>query len=219
MEHEDQHAPSDHFALVATLFEASLAVAAVALGWLVGHRPAETFRPSAVDAGWGLLATVPPLALFWLSLKCPWAPLARLTRWFDEWFLPIMRRCRVSELAAISLVAGVGEEMLFRGLIQGGLSEWIGGPTGLWVGLAVGSVIFGLAHPISPLYAILTALVGLYLGWLWIATGNLLTPITTHALYDFVALVYLVKLRPAGDDGDDLIDFSDQEDGEEKANS
>ena len=84
-------------------------------------------------------------------------------------------------------------------LIQEAAAGWVGGSWGVWVGLAVASVLFGLAHAITVSYVLLAALMGLYLGWLWIATGNLLVPIMAHAGYDFLALVYLVKIRrPSG---------------------
>ena len=57
--------------------------------------------------------------------------------------------------------------------------------------------MFGLLHPITRAYAVIAALLGAYLGGLWLAGGNLLTPIVAHALYDFVALVYLLRLRRA----------------------
>jgi len=41
------------------------------------------------------------------------------------------------------------------------------------------------------LYALLAGVVGLYLGGLYLLTGNLLVPIVVHALYDVVALGYL----------------------------
>ena len=41
---------------------------------------------------------------------------------------------------------------------------------------------------------IIAALIGAYLGLLWIWTGNLLTPMVTHAVYDFVALVYFLRV-------------------------
>ncbi|MFC1597814.1 lysostaphin resistance A-like protein, partial [Planctomycetota bacterium] len=63
-------------------------------------------------------------------------------------------------------------------------------------GLAVAAILFGLAHPITPGYVLLAGLMGLYLGWLQITCGNLLVPIMAHAVYDFLALVYLVKIRP-----------------------
>ena len=93
----------------------------------------------------------------------------------------------------ISLFAGAGEEMLFRGLIQAGLDEWMTGPAGAWIALAVASLLFGLAHMVSATYAVVAALIGAYLGALLIATDNLLAPIVAHGLYDFVALIYLVR--------------------------
>ena len=36
-------------------------------------------------------------------------------------------------------------------------------------------------------------LIGAYLGLLWLLSRNLLAPMITHALYDFGALVYLVR--------------------------
>ena len=42
----------------------------------------------------------------------------------------------------------------------------------------------------TVLYAIIAGLVGVYLGVLYEATGNLLAPMTAHALYDAVALEY-----------------------------
>ena len=64
-----------------------------------------------------------------------------------------------------------------------------------WPGLAVASLLFGLLHPITPTYVAIAALLGAYLGAVWLATGNLLTVIVAHALYDFVALV--ICPRPA----------------------
>ena len=90
------------------------------------------------------------------------------------------------------MLAGLGEELLFRGVIQ----SWLVSETNLWLGLAVTSILFGLAHFISRTYAVYAAVVGAYLGWLFIAFDNLLVPILTHAAYDFFALVYLVRLRP-----------------------
>ncbi|MBM4076959.1 MAG: CPBP family intramembrane metalloprotease, partial [Planctomycetes bacterium] len=50
---------------------------------------------------------------------------------------------------------------------------------------------FGLAHSITPLYALLASLLGLYLGIIFIALGteNLIAPIVAHSLYDFVAFL------------------------------
>jgi membrane protease YdiL (CAAX protease family) len=95
------------------------------------------------------------------------------------------------DLALLSLVAGIGEELLCRGVLQPVLGRWLG-PA---FGLAAASLLFGLLHPVSWLYIVLAGLLGAYLGFLYLATGNLLGPIVAHALYDFVVLVYIVR-RP-----------------------
>jgi membrane protease YdiL (CAAX protease family) len=201
--------PPGNFVLLAAAFEGGLALVALGLGWLVGQDPLESLprRPGEVawGAAWGLLAAVPPLALLWLCLSWPVGPLARLKRVVDELLVPMFRGCRLPELAVISALAGVGEEMLFRGVVQQAATDWLGAETrtGTWGGLAVAAVLFGLAHLITPTYALLAGGIGLYLGWTWVwAGGNLLVPIIAHGGYDFLVLVYLVRIRssrgPAG---------------------
>ena len=193
---DEDFSPPKHFALLAAVFEGVLAVAAIGLGWLVGQRPMEMLRWNLADAGWGTAATLLPLAMLWVCLKCPWRPFVELVRVVDELLVPMFRGCRLPELAVISVLAGLGEELLFRGVVQAAVADWMGGQIGVWIGLAVAAVLFGLAHPMTFTYALLAALIGLYLGWIWIAADyNLLVPVVTHAVYDFLALVYLVKLR------------------------
>jgi hypothetical protein len=99
------------------------------------------------------------------------------------------------QLALVSLAAGVGEELLFRGLIQEGLARWIGPPLGVGVGLAVASVLFGACHWLSTTYAVLATAAGVYFGIWMILTGSVWTPLVAHAVYDFIALMYLLDAR------------------------
>ena len=83
--------------------------------------------------------------------------------------------------------------MLFRGVFQGLLARWLGpGP-----GWGAASLLFGLLHPITPGYIVLAALLGAYLGSIWMFTGNLLTVMVAHALYDFLAMVLLLREKPS----------------------
>ncbi len=212
-----QEAPQyDNIAIVAALFEGGLAVFAVALGWLLGYWPLETFSWSWAHAGLGLLATLPLLLILYVSLKWPIGPLARIMAVLDEKVAPMFRQLNVAEFAMISLLAGLGEEMLFRGVIQIALAEWIGGTAGLWLGLAAASVLFGIAHAITPGYAVYATIIGAYLGWIWLSTENLLVPVAAHAVYDFLALVYIVRWRKAAKSssgkGDDSLDGQKQDD-------
>ena len=95
-------------------------------------------------------------------------------------------------MALVSSIAGFGEELLFRGVLQPLASSWFGVP----IGFVLASVVFGLLHSVTPTYAVLATLVGAYFGWLFLATNNLLCPILTHSVYDFVALVYLTRALP-----------------------
>merc|ERR1712238_397172 len=58
------------------------------------------------------------------------------------------------------------------------------------IAVGIASIIFGLLHAVTPLYAFLAALASVYFGWLYLITGNLAIPIVTHAFYDWAALLY-----------------------------
>ena len=87
---------------------------------------------------------------------------------------------------ALGLAAGVGEEMLFRGVLQYELGTRFGD----MIGVAVASVVFGALHAVTPFYAILAGVASIYFGYLYLWSGNLAVPISTHALYDVGALLY-----------------------------
>lgn len=186
--------------VLAVLFEGSLIGAAWLLGWLLGQPPLARFRWHAGQAALGVAAAIPMTGLFLVFLRWPVGPFARIRAFLEEFIVPLFERCTLIELAIISLVAGVGEEMLFRGVLQGAFSGWFGAAAGL----VAASILFGLAHLVTAAYAIVAGLIGVYLGWLWQATGNLMVPITAHAAYDFVAFVCLIRLsgnrrQPASD--------------------
>jgi membrane protease YdiL (CAAX protease family) len=176
----------------AVLFEGSLAPLALAAGWLLGHPPLSGFAWDARDAAVGAAAALPLLGLLALGLRWPVGPLARIKRFFDEEVKPVLGSRPWPDLALISVAAGVGEEMLFRGVLQGALVRSLGPGAGL----AAASLLFGLLHPITPAYAVIAALMGAYLGAVWLLNGNLLAVMVTHALYDFLALLVLLRDRP-----------------------
>ncbi len=185
-----------HFPLMAAVFEGCLTPLAIALGWLLSTPPLATlFHFDGRDALLGVAAALPPLGLFWFCLVCPWRPFTEITKITVETLVPLFRQCGLAQLAIISALAGLGEETLFRGVVQAGTAQWIDGPNGVWLSLLLAAVLFGLLHLITPTYAVLAGLIGLYLGWLWLLSGNLLTPIITHGTYDFLALVYLAKVK------------------------
>jgi len=197
---DDEPGPQRNLAAMAVAFEGGLGLVALALGWLLGVWPIPGIERSGIlwesqfpALLWGLAATGPMLLGFWLIDRFPWGPLADLQRDVERLVVPLFRECSIVELALLSLAAGIGEEMLFRGLFQHGLAEWLGPPWGVWIALGAASVVFGLAHMLSLTYAILATAIGMYLGLLLVWTENLLAPAVAHSLYDFVALCYLVR--------------------------
>lgn len=79
----------------------------------------------------------------------------------------------------LGVAAGFGEELIFRGVLQYELSNRVGE----FAALGVTSIIFGLLHAVTPLYAFLATLASLYFGYLYSASGNLAVPIACHAFY------------------------------------
>jgi membrane protease YdiL (CAAX protease family) len=188
---EDSHPAPDPGKLIilAILFEGSLAPLAVFLGWLLDQPALTGFGWRAKDVLLGILATLPMLGLFILGQSWPVGPFRAINQFLEEEVKPILSVCRWPDLVLIALAAGVGEEMLFRGVFQGALARWLGPGWG-W---GAASVLFGLLHPITPGYIALATLLGAYLGALWIYTGNLLSVMVAHGVYDFLALVYLLR--------------------------
>jgi membrane protease YdiL (CAAX protease family) len=85
----------------------------------------------------------------------------------------------------LGIAAGVGEEMLFRGIIQGELVTQVGDI----VALISSAIVFGALHAVTPLYAILAGVASLYFGELYLSYDNLAVPIVCHAVYDVWALL------------------------------
>jgi membrane protease YdiL (CAAX protease family) len=185
--------------LLAVLFEGGLALVALGLGYLCDFDVLRTFAWTVKGVWIGLLGTVPVVVGLIVLDRFPIGPFAGLKQVVDDMIVPMFRGVTIPQFFVIAAVAGVGEEMLFRGLLQGGLEHLLkarmDATTAAWTALLVASAIFGLMHPITRMYALLCFLMGLYMGGIWmlVPPRNLLAPIIIHGLYDFVALVYLVR--------------------------
>jgi hypothetical protein len=177
-------------ASAALVVEGGLALLALVLGWLLGLPLLAQIEWSVAGLAMGLLATLPLVLGLVLLDHWPRGPFNRLKTLMHESILPLFRDSSLEELLVISLAAGVGEELLFRGVAQLTIERVSGSA---WLAVLVASMLFGLAHPISKTYVVLAAIVGVYLGGLLVATENLLVPIVIHAAYDFFALIYLLR--------------------------
>ncbi len=182
--------------LLAILVEGGLLAIASLLGWMIDQPPLLHFAWTYQGVLWGVAATVPVVALFFLCQRWPIGPLKRIRMFSEQVIRPLLAPCSLLDLLGISVLAGMGEEMLFRGVLQAAFTGWFN----VWVGVIVASLLFGGLHAITLTYAILAAVMGAYLGCVWLyADHNLLVVIIAHALYDFVVLLWLLHGPGAAD--------------------
>ncbi|MEQ5817263.1 CPBP family intramembrane metalloprotease [Marinobacter sp. NFXS11] len=92
-------------------------------------------------------------------------------------------------LILLSLLAGVGEELLFRGAIQG----WLMAKTDPVTAVLAASVLFGLVHYVSFAYFLVATGLGLILGAAYVLSESLALVMVWHALYDMIALFCLLR--------------------------
>jgi membrane protease YdiL (CAAX protease family) len=175
--------------MLAVTVEGGLILLAWILGYLLDQPPLHNFSWVLRDALLGVAATLPLLLFFGLVLRWPIGPLGRIKHFSEQVLCPLLAPCSILDLLGISILAGLGEEMLFRGTLQGAFTRWM--PSLLALGLV--STLFGVLHAVTLGYAVMATLMGAYLGWLRNETGNLLVPVVAHSLYDFFVLLYLLR--------------------------
>lgn len=182
--------PNDFFKKACS-FEAALILAAVFLGWIAGINPFEYLYFSELAIVYGIIGTIPLFLLFRIMEQIQAEPIVKIKDLLFETLGPGLHRYHWTDLLILASIAGLSEELLFRGVIQ----PWIESSWGMTAGLVAGNIIFGMAHAVTPLYAVLAALVGVYLSLSLDFGGdrNLLIPIIIHGLYDFLAFIALMR--------------------------
>ena len=130
----------------------------------------------------GTAAAAIPFALFCFTLseKAEGIPLlGSIRKTVRKDIKAVFASTTVVDICLISLWAGLAEELLFRGVIQ---ARW---------GLLAASILFGVLHFVTPAYALVAFVIGIYIGLVHHFFQSLLIPIQLHAIYDFGALIYL----------------------------
>jgi len=183
----------------ALAIQVAVVVVAIGLAWLFGLAPWQRLHWSAAALTWSVLATLPLVAMLLALPLARWHWTREISRLIEQFILPLFTRAPVGSVMLVAVLAGVGEELLFRGVIQDGLAIHFG-PV---IGLILASLLFGLAHAVTPAYFIIASFMGAYLGWLYLHTGNLLVPIIVHALYDWIAIRFYLWNRARRTPGSD----------------
>jgi membrane protease YdiL (CAAX protease family) len=182
----------DDFFKSACLFEASLILVAIGLGWIASINPFENIYFSEVAVLYGVIGTVPLFLMFLALERTPGESVVKIKNLLLNTLGPGLHSYHWTDLLILASIAGLSEELLFRGVIQ----PWIENSWGATAGLIVSNILFGLVHAVTPLYAVLAFLVGIYLGLSLTYGGetNLLVPIIIHGFYDFLAFVVLMRI-------------------------
>ncbi|MDF1816851.1 MAG: CPBP family intramembrane metalloprotease, partial [Verrucomicrobiales bacterium] len=139
----------------------------------------------------GLTATTPLIVLLIWLMKTSWQPVLEVRRFMEQAVIPFFGNLSILQLLLLAILAGVGEEFFFRAFLQ----TWLSGILGTVTGLILASLIFGVCHLVTPFYGIFATAMGLYLGGLMLYTGNIWPPVIVHILYDFIALISVMKMR------------------------
>jgi membrane protease YdiL (CAAX protease family) len=175
------------FLTMAILVEGGLCVLAVGQAWVLGVPLQEGLRWNGEAVLWGLAATVPLCLVFIAAYYRPVGSYRKIKDFLLESLGPSLAACRWYELLLVAALAGIGEELLFRGTLQMWLLRF-----GYLPSLLISNVLFALCHAITFTYAVLAFVMGLFLGLLMDAPhSSLLAPMITHGLYDFFAFYVL----------------------------
>ncbi|HET9953601.1 MAG TPA: type II CAAX endopeptidase family protein [Polyangiaceae bacterium] len=101
---------------------------------------------------------------------------------------PFARGLSGTGILLLALFSSLGEELLFRGLLQPSLGLWFQ------------ALLFGVLHQVSGpsrwAWVTWAGLVGLLFGMIFAATGSLLGPIAAHALINGLNLNFLQNHDP-----------------------
>ena len=170
------------FLTLAAWVQGGVVLVAFLIGWGIGLDPLSLVRWDGRSLVFGLLAVAPMLGLYYFS--------PGLRKLAIDSLGESLSLCRWYDLVILAALAGVGEELLFRGVIDSGLSR-----INPWFALIASNVAFGLLHAMSRNYFLVTTVIGVAMHFLANATGerNLLAPIVAHGVYDYIAFYLLIR--------------------------
>jgi uncharacterized protein len=174
------------------ILEAALLVLAIGLMRLTGVWPSLGLAPAGLLGGALLGLVLAAVAIALVRSRVEWLEGAR--RDFAK-AIALFSGISVPGIAIVAVSAGIAEEALFRGFAQ----SWLAARVDVHVAVIATAVIFGLAHAISVRYAVFAAVLGAVLGYLFVLTGSLASVALSHAVYDFVVLLW--GTRAFGDRG------------------
>jgi hypothetical protein len=196
-----QDSPNHQQFFMAAMFELGIGLLAVFLALFGGVHPHETMPKVTEYArlgaglaggfaiGLGMVVMVHGLEVF----RFRWVQDA--SEIAEKHLSVLLRGCNVWHLIALSLSAGVGEELLFRGWLQGTLIRELEvlGTGGIAFAIFLASLMFGIVHPLSRGYVAVATVLGIILGVTAYWSQNIFMAIIGHAVYDAILMILFVR--------------------------
>lgn len=97
-------------------------------------------------------------------------------------------------LGLVGFVAAVGEELLFRGVLQNLFQEWFGSPhIAIWLTAFLFSVIHLQYHAVLPRFVL-----GALIGYVYLNSGNLRSAMLLHLFYNSTLLLLTFSIQHGG---------------------
>lgn len=188
---ETQAQEQQFFILGGSLFSIGFIVIAFGVGWVLDVSPLTNLTWNWSDLGIGALAALPMFAFFQLAFHTRIAAFRKIKQFLLDELGPRIEHGSILELFILSIFIGLGEEMLFRGVLQSWAMQY-----GVVAAIVFTNLLFGIVHSVTRLYVVIAALMGVYLSLLLVSFSpqNLLIPITTHTIYDFLCFIAIMRL-------------------------
>ena len=188
------------------LLFAACAGGALALASALGYGWAEYFSPRRLGAAWWLLAAAALIVVIlpFMSSLIAWNAGAHFPGFlhdFEVWARASEDRAQGLTkfltrfnsagrfwvgVVVIAVVPAVGEELIFRGVIQQNLVRWFSPHVGVWLGAAIFSAIHFQFFGFVPRFVL-----GLVLGYLYLWSGNILVSMAAHFAQNAFQLLIL----------------------------
>lgn len=170
----------------ALLFQGAIGVVGLAAIMLFGIPVSYDGLSPGIAVFWGVAGSGATYVVIMMLTRLPGllrdsleTQLEKLHRFACDYSWPV--------LIALSALAGAGEELLFRGAIQGWLAQHMHAS----VAILAASVLFGLVHYLSFTYFMVATGLGLVLGTAYALTDSLVLVMVWHGVYDLIALYCL----------------------------
>lgn len=179
------------FILGGSLFSIGFIVLALGVGWVLGVSPLQNLNWRWPDLFIGAAAALPMFLFFLFAIRVPIQAFQKIKQFLLDELGPRIENGTILELFILSIFIGLGEEMLFRGVLQSWASQY-----GVVVAIIFTNLLFGIVHSVTRLYVVIATLMGVYLSLLLVlfSPQNLLIPITTHTIYDFLCFISIMRL-------------------------